>query len=76
MPTNISLMKWLEKRYWSKSKAKQIYYSMENDWHKATSKSAIAKSKKDHPSRYKKPKAVVKKKVVKTVKKVIKKSKK
>lgn len=75
MAVNISLMKWLEKRY-SKSKAKQIYYSMENDWHKATSKGAIAKSKKDHPSRYKKPNTVVKKKVVKTVKKATKKPKK
>lgn len=75
MPINISLMKWLEKRYWSK-KAKEIYYSMENEWHKATSKSAIAKSKKDHPSWYKKTKAVTKSKTKKTVKKVNKKTKK
>ena len=72
---NLSLYKSLLKKYWKK-KAKEVYYSMENDWHKATSKEAIAKSKKDHPSRYKKPNTVVKKKVVKTVKKVTKKTKK
>lgn len=75
MPINISLMKWLEKRYWKK-KAKEVYYSMENDWNKATSKSAIAKSKKDHPSWYKKSNTKVKTNVIKKSKSTAKKKKK
>lgn len=55
MPINLSLFMNLKKQHWAK-KAKDIYYSMEKMWNKATGKKAIAKSKKDHPSWYKKKK--------------------
>ncbi len=51
---NKSLYKSLQKRYGGR--AKEVYYKMESEWHKATSKEAIAKSKKDHPEYYTKKK--------------------
>jgi len=62
---NLSLRKSLLKRYGKEAAA--IYAAMESEWNPATSKKAIAKSKKDHPSWYWIKKKEVKKPVAKKV---------
>ena len=72
---NISLRKSLQKKYGKK--AEEIYAAMENEWNPATSKKAIAKSKKDHPSWYWIKKKDTKKQIIKKIvkKSIIKKKK-
>jgi len=65
MPKNLSLMKSLKKKYWAK--AEEVYYGMESSGNPATKTKAIAKSKKDHPSWYKKETNKVVKKIVKSI---------